>query len=156
MGYTHYWDFKPAPRGQAKAVEQKYIKALLDCQRIVLAYSKVNGGLSGFSAHTKLGEYGGLKLNGSGPDAHEDFVLREHYKQNEGGGFCKTAGKPYDTVVVACLIVLKHRLGAQFEAHSDGEHADWAAGLQLAKSILGLKTLKIPETIRPNRLRILG
>jgi hypothetical protein len=155
MGYTHYWEFKSPKKGQADKTEALYQSALKDCARIVKAYYAVNGGLSGFTAHTPIGKYGGLKVNGKGDEAHEDFTLREHFSDNFEenkydlvDGFCKTARKPYDVAVVACLIVLKYRLGDRFEVSSDGYSDDWQDGLRLAKNILKLKGLKIPESIR--------
>jgi hypothetical protein len=151
MGYTHYWEFRIPKRTESKKTEDLYQKAVLECSKIIKAYYAVNGGLSGFTAHTPLGAYGGLKVNGKGSEAHEDFTLREQYKQNlEGDGFefCKTARKPYDIVVVACLIVLKHRLGNLIDVSSDGYVDDWEEGLRLAKNILKLKGLSIPKSIR--------
>jgi hypothetical protein len=151
MGYTHYWEFRIPKRTESRKTEDLYQKAVLECSRIVKAYYAVNGGLSGFTAHTPLGAYGGLKVNGKGEEAHEDFTLREHYKQNledDAWGFCKTARKPYDIVVVACLIVLKHRLGNLIDVSSDGYVDDWEEGLRLAKNILKLKGLSIPKSIR--------
>jgi hypothetical protein len=142
MGYTHYWSFK-ASRGDAKQVEAKYQRAVKACDKVVKFYSKLNGGLSGYSAHAK--GYGGINVNGSGDDGHETFILREHYSQNEAGNFCKTAQKPYDIVVVACLIILQHYLGTNIEVGSDGDVSEWHDGMQLAQKISGLKTLKVPN-----------
>jgi hypothetical protein len=147
MGYTHYWTFKKIPKGQAKKAELAYQKAVIDAHRIIMYWSNLNGGLSGYSAHTKLGAYGGINVNGSKSDAHEPFILREHVKQNEGFNFCKTAQKPYDTVVTACLIALQYRLGTLVEVSSDGSELDWLEGLELAKKVLKLKSLKIPTDI---------
>lgn len=153
MGYTHYWEFKKPKKGTADKTEKTYQTAIKECAKIVKAYYAVNGGLSGFTAHTPIGKYGGLQVNGKGDDAHEEFSLREHYRQNFECDdcrfpFCKTAQKPYDIVVVACLIVLKHRLKDLIEVESDGYTDDWEEGLRLAKNILKLKSLIIPKTIR--------
>jgi hypothetical protein len=137
MGYTHYWKINEV-RGNAVENETNYLKALKDCQRIVKAYYKDNGGLSGYSAHTKLGQYGGLNVNGKGEDAHEDFIMREHFNENDGFNFCKTARKPYDLVVVACLAVLKHRLKDSFKVSSDGDAKNWREGVEYARKITGL------------------
>jgi hypothetical protein len=164
MGYTHYWTFKQPKRGAAAKTEAAYQLAIKACQTLIRGYNaelkQLNAAhearLSGFTAHTKIGQYGGLKFNGTGELSHEDFSAREHFKQNlesrpysvqDGFNFCKTARKPYDKVVVACLIVLKHYLGAQIEVSSDGESSDWVAGLQLAQRLLKLKRLKVPDTI---------
>lgn len=154
MGYTHYWDFTPPKRGETAKIEKAYQKAIKECATIARTYYKANGGLSGFSAHTEPGKYGGLKINGKGDDMHEDFIMREHFKQNlehhlhPGFSFCKTARKPYDIVVVACLIVLANRLPKNIRVDSDGYSDDWQDGLELAQRVLKNKKLTIPKTIR--------
>jgi len=141
MGYTHYWQFKAAPRGQANAIETEYQRAMQDCQRVIRQYYKENGGLSGYSAHTAIGAYGGLNVNGKGEEGHETFAMREHFSQNledSGFGFCKTARKPYDLVVTACLAILKHRLGACIEVSSDGDAQEWRDGVAYARKVARL------------------
>lgn len=151
MGYTHYWSFKKPARkkGEAERVDKLYKKALLECQRVCKAYNKEAEGLdrlSGFSAHTRLGQYGGLKVNGKQEMQHEDFFMHEHYRDalEETWTFCKTAQKPYDVVVVACLAILKYRLGDLIRVSSDGSAAEWHAGVQLARTVLNRK---IPNPI---------
>lgn len=149
MGYSHYFSFNKAPKGQAKQVELKYQKAILECQKIVYKFSQEFGGLSGYTAHTKPGTYGGVLLNGSVETGIcEDFVMREHYSQNSSQQFCKTSRYVYDTPVVACLIILKHRLGDLFQVGSDGDTGDWIAGFELALKVTKLKSLRIPATIQ--------
>lgn len=151
MGYTHYWSFKKAPKGQAAKIETDYQLAIRQCQRIIKTYNdrmrkideKHPDRLSGYSAHTKVKQYGGLNFNGTGELSHEQFTMREHFSQNEND-FCKTARKPYDTVVVACLIVLKHYLKDCFEVSSDGDFKDWETGLDFASEVLRIKDLKNP------------
>ena len=143
MGYTHYWSFKKPNRGQSKRTELLYQKALIECVLIAKRYQEQATGLdrlSGYSVFTKLGDYGGFKINGKGTNSHEDFTLREHYIQNRDHyTFCKTAMKPYDTVVVACLALLKHRLGDLITVSSDGNSADWTRGLEFVNNTLNLK-----------------
>ena len=160
MGYTHYWTFKEPLKikGEASRVEAQHQLAVRQCHRIILAWNKHAKSidlkhpnrLSGFSAHTKLRQYGGLDFNGTGDLGHENFSLREHYKQNleESFNFCKTAHKPYDAVVVACLITLKYYLGDLIQVDSDGDKSDWVNGLELARSVLRIKKLQIPVSIR--------
>jgi len=126
-----------------------YQKALLECAKVVLFYNKTAIGddrLSGFTAHTKVGAYGGLQVNGKGGNGHEEFTLREHYNQLEPG-FCKTARKPYDIVVTACLLILYYRLGDLIDISSDGDTDDWVNGRALAKQVLKLN-ITIPCSIR--------
>lgn len=148
MGFTHYFRFVNVrgPVGTAAEIEKKYQLAVRDCQKIVKRFYRDNGGISGFSAHTAIGVYGGLQVNGKRPLDCEPFELREHFRQNLESDFmpfCKTARLPYDTIVVACLAVLKHRLGEAIEVSSDGSRSDWADGVKLAKKVTGLK-LKNP------------
>ena len=65
--------------------------------------------------------------------------MREHFRDNFEGNeffFCKTAQKPYDVVVVACLAVLKHRMKDLIVISSDGDSADWWLGVAMARRIL--------------------
>lgn len=138
MGYTHYFKTNRI-KGNAKQDELNYLKAIEDCQRIVRRYYADNGGLSGYTSHCPIGAYGGLNVNGKGEDGHETFILREHFNQNEAFSFCKTARKEYDLVVVACLAVLKHRMGDAIEVSSDGTASEWVDGVEYARKVTGLK-----------------
>lgn len=151
MGYTHYWSFKKAERGQIVKTEKNYQRAVLECTKVIQYYSRVFRGLSGFSPHAPIDLYRGLEVNSSQRiGVGEPFTLRERYALNKIPDFCKTNRLPYDTVVTACLIILKHRLGEMIEVKSDGRQDDWNDGLILARKILKIKTLKIPESILPN------
>lgn len=157
MGYTHYWSIKSDKKNKAADLEKRYQRAIKQCQKIAYIYNQqfTSGDerrLSGYTAHCKPGSYGGLKINGRGANAHEDFCLPEHYNEIKGD-FCKTAQKSYDSVVVACLIVLKHYLPETFQVESDGRSCDWFEGLELAQTITKLKSLRVPSSIEP-RLKI--
>jgi len=151
MGYTHY--FKTVRVGKAEINESNYQKALVQCSEAVKLYNadvkaideKHEARLSGYTAHTYIGQYGGLEVNGTGDLSHESFCMREHFNQNFDLNFCKTNEKPYDTVVVACLCILKHHLGSAFSVESDGESFEWIRGVELAKSVN--KSVEIPSTI---------
>jgi hypothetical protein len=143
MGYTHYFKFK-IPKGiKIATLEAAYKKAVLDCAKVVVAYNAEcvysKERLSGYTAHTKPGSYGGIKINGKQDLADEDFVLREHFTENmseDFWGFCKTARKPYDKAVVACLAILKYHLKDGIKVLSDGRGEDWSGGVQLARRVL--------------------
>lgn len=154
MGYTHYWTFRRAKGKTAKELETAYKKALVECSKVAVLYNaecKAKGlddeRLSGYSAHCKPGTYGGLKLNGKEYLAHEDFVMREHFSEavKDGFQFCKTARKPYDVVVVACLAILKYRLGDAIQVDSDGYAEEWTDGVELAKRLLKRKRIANPN-----------
>lgn len=146
MGYTHYWTFNKGKRGTATETETAYQKAMLDCAKVVRYWYEREGGISGYTAHTKPGTYGGLTFNGKGDDGCEPFIMREHYNQNGRTDFCKTARRPYDILVVACLSILAYRLGDAISVYSDGDASDWHAGVNLAQTVLRRK-VTVPTTI---------
>lgn len=165
MGYTHYYTFK-VPKGiKAATLESAYQTALQECARVAHAYNAecddnglTDARLSGYTAHTKVGQYGGLQLNGKGELGHESFELREHFKQNiesdNGFGFVKTARKPYDSVIVACLAILKYRLGNAIDVSSDGTAGDWVNGVLLARRVIKRKVpnpLSTRELAKPDK-----
>jgi len=152
MGYTHYWTIK-ATKGEIKALEIKYQRAIKTCNKVIQAYQKVfrvldskhPNRLSGYSAFTS--GYGGIKFNGTQDLAHEDFIFRHHFKENLGFNFCKTNNKPYDSVVTACLIIMQHYLGNAIEVSSDGSLVDFGQGMLLVKAYTKLSP-KYPAGVK--------
>ena len=143
MGYTHYWILDTNIKNKQQ-VEKNYQKAISDCHKIILWAKKNVVNLSGYSAHTKLGTYNGIKVNGVKEDGHETFYLLDHFyrygtEDHDCFNFCKTNRKEYDIVVVACLSVLKHRLKDAIKVSSDGDAADWLDGINLARKVTNLK-----------------
>jgi hypothetical protein len=154
VGYTHYWSFVPAAKGQTKQLEATYQAAILECQKVVRKLAEWNRNthgsslMSGFTAHCKPGEYGGLNVGATKDESGETFSLREHFSENEMQGFCKTNRSSYDVAVVACLAVLKYRLGDNIQVNSDGSNSEWEDGLLLARNIL---KRQIPNPIQPRQ-----
>ena len=170
MGYTHYWTFVPAAKGQTKQLEDKYQAAILECQKAVRKLAEWNREthgsslMSGFTAHCKPGEYGGLKIGAAGGESGETFVLREHFNENELRDFCKTGRSSYDVAVTACLSILKYRLGDSIQVASDGGAQEWEDGLLLARNVLKRqipnpipsKSVQEVKTNSAPRLKIVG
>ena len=155
MGYTHYWTFSQSPRTQRAAVhETQYQKAILECQKVVRKLAEWNRNthgsslMSGFTAHCKPGEYGGLNVGATKDEGGENFIMREHFSENETQDFCKTSRSSYDVAVVACLAVLKYRLGDNFQVSSDGSDSEWEDGLLLARHVL---KRQVPNPIQPRQ-----
>ena len=71
-----------------------------------------------------------ITFNGVDELGHETFhySISDNYKasNNRYFGFCKTAQKPYDRVVMKVLIVLKKYLGNAFELSSDGFNDEYS------------------------------
>lgn len=89
-----------------------------------------------------------MSFNGCEEQSHETFRLGAKPVDvdtpwNKGNekifDFCKTARKPYDTVVVACLAALADILGDDIEVSSDGSPEDWKDGVKLASLTLKRK-----------------
>ena len=132
MGYTHYFPHK-------KVSKSVWTDILAGCKR---AYAllpkniKITGG-SGYGAKPLFGE-DEILFNGDAEEdlAHETFAL---YRESGGGfAFCKTAQKPYDVLVVACLLIYHHFSPSTIEISTDGDKGDWEAGHALAERALGL------------------
>lgn len=150
MGYTHYWsqrrNFTKAEWEQATAD----IRAILDNAEQRWEIPLANGNGDSASRPEFYPAY--LAFNGRGEeDSHETFYLaftrpkKEPYQDEAGGGFCKTANKPYDTAVTAVLCYLSnfHKMGELDEERtpvvtvsSDGRGRDFQKGLELARQAL--------------------
>ncbi|KKN79217.1 hypothetical protein LCGC14_0342340 [marine sediment metagenome] len=51
--------------------------------------------------------------------------------------FCKTAYKPYDLTVTACLIAFKHFFGEDVVISTDGDDKDWLDGKLVCQKLFG-------------------
>jgi hypothetical protein len=72
--------------------------------------------------------------------------LSEYDKDGMVFDCCKTAFRPYDLLVIACLIAAKYHFGHNFKVSSDGEDQHWFDGKMLCSQVLGYGlSLKINE-----------
>ena len=139
MGYTHYWNIRvlaPSPQERAlltrtagAARQRLWTKAVSDMTKVIRKSPVPLAGPHG-EGKPELKKTS-VAFNGVGPNAHETFDFPEQ------DGFCKTAQKPYDIVVVACLAIAKDVFGNEIEVSSDGGAEDWDAGVRLASKVLG-------------------
>jgi hypothetical protein len=153
MGYTHYW------YQRRDLTESEWTSVVYNVGQIMATAKK-----HGVSLCNGLGEKGTepsfnveeIMFNGdeSKDEDHETMVInrkcppKEPWQSRRGFGFCKTARKPYDAVVVAVLIFLD-TFGAH-EISSDGDEAEWSDGLSLAMEALPtlVGELRVPEKVR--------
>lgn len=154
MGYTHYWSWNlDGIKGKTSDYEARYQQAILECQKVIRKMADENRSqygssmMSGYSAHTKPGQYAGLLLNGSRGNDCEDFIMREHLKQNGTSEFCKTNRAAYGDAVICSLLILHYRLGDILTVNSDGDAEDWQPWADYVSKILRRK-VKVPDTIR--------
>lgn len=131
MGYTHYWTYKPEnaedsyslKRGFARAAERivGYLNFLRENRGIVVAGPLGDGEPIINDISIRFNGDGGTGLD------HETFSL-DFFEAGGGFAFCKTARKPYDTLVCLSLIALFEEIGDRsvFGYSSDGDDEDWA------------------------------
>lgn len=77
-----------------------------------------------------------------GDCSHEPFRIARKStghvtEKGEVFSCCKTAYKPYDILVTACMIIAKHHLGDGIRLSSDGDERDWEDGRKLCQFALG-------------------
>lgn len=134
MGYTHYWE---KPNGLKNSKFLDYINDLREVTKgsediLQLEYDEAKP----IEISTEA-----VSFNGIGDDGHETFYLTP---DAEDFAFCKTACKPYDTYVVAALILAKYHFEDAIEVSSDGCKGEWEEGLALLKEALPTLDLEIP------------
>jgi hypothetical protein len=127
MGYTHYWKIpKTVPNGDWHDIVRDVAK-IIEATNIPLALE--------YDEPEKKPEISPwcIQFNGVGDDGHETFLIKPDLEEFS---FCKTARKPYDTVVVAVLAYLGSVWPQYFDISSDGDPADWEDGIALARRAL--------------------
>lgn len=139
MGYTHYWYYNPdkAKVGTTEAFSKalaaiKNYKDLLESRGLV-----VRGPMGEGEAilNEDVIAYNGDEASGR---AHETFGLeRERQAPRDGFHFCKTARKPYDTLVCLSLIALFEAFDDReiFSHCSDGEDSDWGDAYAIYREV---------------------
>jgi hypothetical protein len=136
MGYTHYFtqtkDFAPDEWEQVTADIGAILKFAEHEQGIALR-SWDGTGRPGIDGNT-------INFNGAGDDSHENFMTVRQRDPDDyfgvvGSSFCKTARKPYDVAVVACLCYLA-TVAESHAVSSDGNGSNFVAGLSLARQAL--------------------
>jgi len=131
MGYTHYWT-----PNETLTSEQR--KKMVDFTKEAIKLSGVTikgGNGEGLPTVSKKS----IRFNGNGDSghSHETFCLLE--KSDWWSDCCKTAMKPYDDVVVACLIYADE-IDVIKEWSSDGSliHGEFNRGLTLYSRVTGV------------------
>jgi hypothetical protein len=135
MGYTHYYSKVDSSRDDALRFEMFSIGA-----RRIIEYATTYDGIQiADGMGEQLGQWQCTNetvwFNGYGPDSHETFNWSI---DSSGFGFTKTARKPYDAVVTACLIHLKDIYGDLVSIGSDGDWSEWQDGARLYRNATGL------------------
>ncbi len=133
-GYTHYYIWKQPPDAAALKDCVADMNRLIEARKTILVSPDLADSKPGV---LKLSATN-VDFNGVGENAHEPFVFPYVFPDRQPFNFCKTAYKPYDEVVTACLIVARaHFPPAVLEISSDGSWADWNRGAALYSSVFG-------------------
>jgi len=122
MGYTHYF--------YTKSTSQKRFDNYAEtCKVLHNALPETLVIRGGDGTGTPLFGEDLVLFNGDyeTEDDYETFAL-EHTTENDKFNFCKTARKPYDLFVCACLIAAKVQLN--YTIGSDGGKDDWAEAIE--------------------------
>ena len=137
-GYTHYFTWHEKPKDAELKACVGEMNLLIEVRKSMLVSPDVEGAVPG---SLKL-ETMHVDFNGIGDDAHEPFV----FPGTDGFNFCKTAYKPYDEVVTACLLVARdHFPPSVLSISSDGSWEDWTNGATLYNSVFH-RPARIPFT----------
>ena len=147
MGYTHYYTIQdPSQPLRGSEIAQ-------DIQNIILASEIPMGDGSDDPDSQPILEHDLVQLNGTGDEAHETLYYPP-YDEGNGFAFCKTARKPYDVVVCAALLAIKHHQEDNVEITSDGEFDDeWQPAYRLYRRATGRELpLEFREYERPEEL----
>lgn len=136
MGYTHYFSKVGVTKDDALRFEM-----FANGARTIIEYATTQDKIQiADGMGDNLGKWEATKemvrFNGYGSDSHETFYWAS---DASGFNFCKTAYKPYDAVVTACLMHLKECYGDAVSIGSDGSWSgDWQDGARLYRNALGL------------------
>lgn len=134
MGYTHYWTQNSGFTGEEWDKTAREIQAILDCARKRGVALGDGFGKREITAAEAIQD-SAIVFNGLASDSHETFYIHRALSDPKWD-FCKTARKPYDVAVTACLIYLDSVFPGRFSVSSDGTAVDWQDGLNLARSAL--------------------
>ena len=141
IGYTHYSSRIPELDGKKFTAFAKDCMELCRAAGVRIAYEYDNiDQPPEFTSDM-------VHFNGIGEDGHETFCMPRHRQPHWEGDdpdengmlfdFCKTACKPYDLSVTACLIAAGHHFGGDISLSSDGNNEDWAAAAELCQDTVG-------------------
>ena len=126
MGYSHYFSIK------GEVTPEMYKEFVAEAHEI-LRTADIYTGIDVADAMGEVmsawqADNEAVSFNGYGENSHETFYVTP---SSAGFNFCKTAEKPYDAVVVACLIAMGRAYGDAVKISSDGNASDWADGSHL-------------------------
>ena len=144
-GYTHYWTWKTVPASpELEATLAEMNMVAVAKQSILTGFEEDDAEVPRFRGTCSWGDGGAdtacILFNGIGDAQHETFAFPlAPFTNNPEFSFVKTAYKPYDVVVAACLIVARdHFPEESLHIGSDGTWPEnFTAGGKLYTQVLG-------------------
>jgi len=156
MGYTHYYKTK-------KVTDEKFEKFSKMSEKLYENLPKKTNSAGGFFLDDNLEIAGSdgtgkptfnndiVSFNGKEELSHETFIV-ENVDNDE---FCKTARKPYDLLVVACLIAAMQTIDLTFSSDGFNERKshcdDLQSGIDFYNEVIKPKTLITQKTLFKQR-----
>ena len=141
MGYTHYWEKTKKTKPSTWKKFTTFVENLLTYKVNGQKVDNTAGGTcevavikNGLGVDEPVITDDEVLFNGDASQGldHETFGIERC--DTSGFDFCKTDRKPYDPVVVACLIEAE-RLGIIDEWRSDGDASDHEGGVKLHEAV---------------------
>jgi hypothetical protein len=145
MGYTHYYKIP------SRMDEIRFHALVTDVKVILKSAKKLGIKLAnghGEEGTTPTTSSNLIIFNGVEDDSHETLYIAREDDEVKGNelvfNFCKTARKPYDTIVVAVLVALKKHFPESIissdggmEEFTNGSMPDQKGGLTLCVELFG-------------------
>lgn len=121
MGFTHYFEKTEKLNQSTWNVAIEDVRKVLEVRKDLICreYDSPDVPYECDSEH--------IRFNGKGDEGHETFLVKRD-TSDYNWNFCKTARKPYNEVVEACLTILAHYFKDDFKVSSDGEWNEWLEG----------------------------
>jgi hypothetical protein len=145
MGYTVYFEISPVLDAEKFETFSEQVKQILG-EAKVLGIKIVNG-MGGVNTKPIVDKEL-ISFNGEKEDSHETlFIQRVEDSSREKSdrlvfNFCKTARKPYDLIVKATLVMLKHNFPESI-IEVDGTISDFDAAIKLCEKLFGPVEFKL-------------
>ena len=127
MGYTHYFtQKKECTPVRWRRIQEDFMRCVKVCDvPIFLDFDE--------SRSPEISSEQ-IWFNGYRDDGHETMVLT---RDGQDSSFCKTAGKPYDVLVTALLLIANRFAREAWDISSDGDPEDWIEGQKLVREACG-------------------
>lgn len=132
MGYTHYWDVSANITDEAWEKFCNFVKAAIKVTKHegtpIVGWDSEHGTPPEVSDER-------VAFNGLVESGHETFCVDR--EGDEGFGFCKTARKPYDALVVACCVAgVEVGIFDDWSSDGDNEEGVHTPGYELYNDVL--------------------